>query len=197
MLTTMKELVLASASPRRKALLLDLGVHFTQMAADIDENFGQGEDPEEHVLRLATEKCTRVMEQFPARWVLAADTIVYMGNDIFGKPESNEQALDTLMLLSGKTHNVATAFRLGCLHLDIQYAETVITEVSFAPFTENEARAYVQTGEPNDKAGAYGIQGMGGVFVRKLRGSYSNVVGLPLWEVITALNKYGIVITKC
>jgi len=115
---------------------------------------------------------------------------------ILGKPQSDSQAVQTLMLLSGKIHSVATALCISWRKYQVFHEQTVVTQVEFSGITEETAKAYVKTGESRDKAGAYGIQGRGGALVKELRGSYSNVVGLPLNELIAALTKYGIVKTK-
>ena len=196
MFKTVERLVLASASPRRQQYLRDLGLDFEISAAEIDEKPGTREAPDKYVLRMAEEKALAVMVNFQESWVLAADTIVFIEKDILGKPASEEEAVRFLMRLSDKKHRVATSFCLTCLQKQVLYSETVKTDVWFAPFTEKQAAAYVRTGEPMDKAGAYGIQGKGAFLVKKIQGSYSNVVGLPLSELVAVMNKYGIVKTK-
>ncbi len=185
-------LILASASPRRKAFLEDLGLVFSVQAANIDESGRQGEDPSSFVRRIAFEKAAAVATSHPGAWILAADTVVVLGKTILGKPEGSEDAVAMLLHLAGQQHEVWTGF---CLR---DGAATVVqrqirTLVRFRQFTEEACRAYVQCGEPLDKAGAYGIQGVGGFLVAGIEGSYSNVVGLPLAEVTEEMEKLGII----
>lgn len=186
-------MILASGSPRRQAYLEDMGIDFKVLVADIDESPIAGEQPRSYVCRLGRRKAMEVMKKNTQTWVLAADTIVSLDDKILGKPKSVEEAVNTLLLLSGRVHEVATAFCLGCKDKSILHEECVVTKVRFAPFTEDVARVYVDTGEPFDKAGGYGIQGRGAFLVSGVEGSYSNVVGLPLYEVIAALQKHKIV----
>ncbi|MEE4242060.1 MAG: Maf family protein [Desulfopila sp.] len=191
-----EKIVLASASPRRQAYFEKMGIDFDVVAARIDETPFTAEKPVDYVARMARCKYDEVSRRFPHRWVITADTIVFLDTEILGKPVDDEDAIRTLLLLSGKTHTVATAFKLGCSSLDICHEETVETLVRFFHIPAETASAYVATGEPADKAGAYGIQGKGAFLVKEIKGSYSNVVGLPLGEVLAVLSKYGIVKTK-
>ncbi len=186
---------MASASPRRRALLENIGLKFDVFAAGIDETPRPPEEPCVYAARMAREKAEKVMEKFPRRYVLSADTVVYKENTLFDKPVSSADAVRILMQLRGGVHQVTTAFVLG-RHGGSVHEELVVTRVGFDDFSEQVAIAYAETGEPDDKAGAYGIQGKGGVLVRELHGSYSNVVGLPLSQVVAALSKYGIVNTN-
>ncbi len=193
MLRTMKELVLASESPRRKRFLHELGLSFIVCPAEIDELPAAGEGADEYVLRMARQKAEQAGLKYPSAWILSADTIVTIDNELLGKPSSPEEAVAMLMRLSGRTHEVQTGY---CLMSRIE--ETCIldsrkTAVRFAPFAEDLARAYVLTGEPMDKAGSYGIQGRGGLLVEAVNGSYSNVVGLPMAEIILLLQKKGVI----
>lgn len=190
-----KRFILASASPRRRALLENIGLEFDIFAAGIDETPWPQEEPCAYAARMAREKAQTVMAMFPQQYVLAADTVVYRKDTLFDKPSSPADALRILMQLRGRGHQVTTAFAIGKLG-DCNHEEMVCTRVVFGDFPEQVAIAYVETGEPDDKAGAYGIQGKGGVLVRELHGSYSNVVGLPLCQVLAALSKYGIVKTN-
>ncbi|SDS88990.1 septum formation protein [Halopseudomonas xinjiangensis] len=181
---------LASASPRRKALLEQIGVPVTVMPCDIDETVQAGEEASVYVERMAREKaeaaCSRVSDQV----VVAADTVVVCGDRVLGKPADREQALATLRLLSGNQHRVMTAVavRLGQRHRLIR----VDTRVHFRTLGEAEMSAYWDTGEPADKAGSYAIQGRGAVFVERIDGSYSAVVGLPLMETAAVLAGFGV-----
>ena len=196
MYTTMERVILASASPRRRGYVRQLGIDFDVVVAEIDETPDIGESPINYVGRMARMKNGEVQQTNPERCIIAADTIVFLGDAIFGKPRSEAEAVQTLMLLSGKVHSVATALCITWQKYRIVHEQTVVTQVEFSAITKETARAYVATGESRDKAGAYGIQGRGGALVKELRGSYSNVVGLPLNELVGALSKYGIVTTK-
>jgi len=191
MFNTLQSLVLASGSPRRRRMLAELGLDFTLAVADIAEVAQPGESPAGMAQRLAGEKAAAVAFRHPASWVLAADTVVARAGRILGKPADPEDAAAMLAALSGQWHTVWTGFALR-RGRDV-LAEVVATEVRFAELTAPLIRAYVATGEPLDKAGAYGIQGRGGLLVKEIRGSYSNVVGLPLAEVIAALTARAII----
>lgn len=196
MFTTIERILLASASPRRQGYLRQLGIDFDVAIPEVDESPCDGESPCSYVERMAKLKNDTIRQINPNRWVMAADTIVFIDNVILGKPGSEQEAIDTLLYLCGKTHEVATAFCLSSEKRQVVHQETIVTSVEFTVFSEEIARAYVLTGESGDKAGSYGIQGTGGFLVKQLQGSYSNVVGLPLTEVIAAFTKYGIVKTK-
>jgi len=190
---TDNRLILASASPRRKEMLENLGLEFEVLAADIAEAVQAGEKPQEFVSRTALEKAVDIAVNHPDAWVLGADTIVVHEKEILGKPADAQDALKMLMRLSGRMHRVYTGFCLRREQDDLSASRVIATEVYFAAFTEKTAKSYVETGEPLDKAGAYGIQGCGGVLVEKINGSYSNVVGLPLAEIIRELLRYKVI----
>ncbi len=193
MFITKKKLHLASASPRRQGFLEILGINYHKTVVDIDERPQGEEAPLDYVKRIAQLKYTAAAENHQSDWILAADTIVYRDKVIFGKPGSPDEAVRILLLLSDKKHHVATTFCLGCKNNNSFHCQTVISEVEFINVTKEAALAYVNTGEPLDKAGAYGIQGIGAMFVKRLQGSYTNVVGLPLSEVVSVLCHHGIV----
>lgn len=188
-------LVLASASPRRRELLLQLmpTLKLHILPADIDERLIVAEAGTDRVLRLAQAKAAAVVANLPIEFqnypVLAADTEVVLAGLPLGKPESACHAVELLEQLSGQSHQVTTAVQLIKGKLALQ--ALVTTEVSFKHLTKAEIVAYVATGEPMDKAGDYGIQGLGAAFVTGIKGSYSNVVGLPLEMVYLQLNKLG------
>ena len=190
---TISSLILASASPRRKTLLQDLGLEFEIIEAQVEEQPRAGEKPEEFVRRTACDKTGAVAREKAASWVLGADTVVVHENRVLGKPEDAAQALSVLQSLAGQNHVVHTGFCLENVKEQVSVSRVVTTEVSFFPFSEEIAAAYVATGEPLDKAGAYGIQGCGGFLVERIHGSYSNVVGLPLAEVIRELLLYKVI----
>lgn len=189
------QLVLASGSPRRRELLLGLGLKLHVRAADIDETPLANESPRDLVARLARCKASAVHARLRAESagfelpVLGADTIVVMDGDVLGKPRDRDEALGMLDRLSGSTHEVLTGVAL--VHDTVQLAVSR-SQVRFRTIDAAEAEAYWATGEPCDKAGAYGIQGIGGIFVASLEGSYSGVMGLPVAETETLLLKAGV-----
>ncbi len=190
---TVCPLILASASPRRQRFLRELGLAFTVVPAAVDEQNRPGEGPEEYVLRLAGEKALAVAVHHDQACILAADTIVVLAGEILGKPADAAHAEAMLGKMSGTWHEVWTAYCL-CRQSDrLMVKQAVCTRVLFRPLTADLCRAYVLTGEPLDKAGSYGLQGRGGFLVEKIDGSYSNVIGLPVAEVITDLLRFGMI----
>jgi septum formation protein len=184
-------LILASGSPRRKFLLNDLGLQLIIVPADVREIPHHKEDPESFSKRMAEEKAGIVSFRYPEQWVLGADTVVVFKGKIMGKPNSLKEAKKFLRLLSGETHRVITGFCLKNRARNHSHIKSVSTRVNFKPLSAQEIDWYVQTGEPLDKAGAYAIQGKGAFCVKKIQGSYTNVVGLPVTEVWEALKKYA------
>jgi septum formation protein len=179
-------LTLASASPRRRELLEQLGFRLDVRPAHADESSYPGEAPDAYVLRVAQEKARAVH----GRTVLGADTAVVVAGAILGKPTDEDDARRMLRALSATTHQVLTGV---CVRADgLEQATTVTSEVSFGTLTDAQIDWYVSTGEPLDKAGAYAIQGIAGAFVRELRGSVTNVVGLPLTETLDLLRAAGV-----
>jgi septum formation protein len=193
MFQTLAPLILASGSPRRRKFLSELGLVFTVGSADLDESSRPGELPGELVCRLAGEKAAVVAVEHPKAWVIGADTVVVLGGAILGKPADQAEALAMLGRLNGRTHQVWSGVAITNLHSRVSRAFAVCTEVSFAETASAVLAAYVATGEPLDKAGAYGIQGQGVFLVDSIRGSYSNVVGLPLPELLGQLLELGII----
>jgi len=190
--------ILASKSPRRNELLRQMGFDFEVIPSRVAENFVQTESPEEHVIRLAEAKAKDVALENPDRWVIAADTIVYINGSVLGKPKDRGEAVQMLRRLSGQEHWVLTGFFVCHLEKTKSDKEAVQTAVKVKGLTPNEIDWYVQTGEPFDKAGGYAIQGMGAFMIESIRGSYTNVVGLPLCELIQMLNRLGaITISEC
>ncbi len=192
----MTELLLASGSPRRKELLDQIGVHYQTASMDIDESVLENEVPHDYVVRLAREKAQAGINGHPDMVVLAADTTVVVSGNILGKPEDENDARRMLKLLTGSTHHVLTGIAVatiaqGELRLESQ---VVSTEVYFSNISEQEIEQYIQTGEPMGKAGAYGIQGKASLFVERIEGSYSNVVGLPLAETGKLLERFNIAV---
>ena len=186
----MAELVLASGSPRRKSLLSDLDVDFIVVPADVDESSLVGEAAKTYVARVATLKAQTVRESYPNVVVLAADTTVDRDGEILAKPVDAAAAASMLRSLSGREHFTHTAVCVA--HGDLVDTVVVSTAVTFRSLATEEIDWYVRTGEPLDKAGAYGIQGRAAAFVSSISGSVSNVVGLPLAETIELLRKAGV-----
>jgi septum formation protein len=188
------QIILASASPRRKELLDQIKVTYEVHPVDLDESPLPNEAPLDYVKRLAAEKSAACLAQLKTEIpVLAADTAVILGDVIMGKPKDQADAMAMLTQLSGKTHQVYSAISLR----GREHSLTVsITEVTFRRLTEREMLDYWHSGEPVDKAGSYAIQGMGGMFVESIKGSFSGVVGLPLFETAELLSKHGIELFK-
>lgn len=184
-------LILASASPRRKDLLDAMGVEFDIHVTDIDETRQESEAAEDFVTRLAREKARAAQQALagPNIAVLAADTIVVQGEEVFGKPQNKEHAIRIWQQLSGAKHQVMTAVAL-MVH-DKLSVRLNVTNVEFGVIGIEQMQAYWASGEPQDKAGAYAIQGLASAWVKLLHGSYSNVVGLPLHDVNELLNTIG------
>lgn len=185
-------LILASASPRRRELLDQLGVCYTCDPAHIDETQRVGEGPSDYVQRMAQEKAQTVAARYPAPAfaVLAADTAVVIDDTVLGKPRDRVDALGMLARLSGRRHAVLTA--ICCMGATGMHCALVETAVEFVTLSREICEAYLDTTEPWDKAGAYGIQGLAGAFVHAIQGSYSSVVGLPLCETWQLLSANGI-----
>ncbi len=176
-------LILASASPRRRELLQQLGLEFTVRPAQIDESPHDEEKASDYVLRLAREKAHAVAEsadRVEGELVLAADTVVSVDDALLGKPEDEDDARRMLRMLSGRIHEVLTGVALCDIDRGLQLAKLHTTRVHFKELSDAEIDWYVATGEPSDKAGGYAIQGHAAIFVEGIGGSYSNVVGLPL-----------------
>lgn len=189
----LEPLVLASASPRRRELLSSMGIRMDVIPSHVEESEGGGGTPLELVERWAREKAEAVASAFRDSWVLAADTIVVLEGKIFGKPQNPEHAAAMLKDLSGKTHWVTSAFCLRHASRGLVHLASVSTAVHFRRLSGAEISAYVRTGECLDKAGAYGIQGLGTFLVRAIEGSYTNVVGLPLCETLECLMDHGVI----
>ena len=185
------QVILASASPRRLALLQQIGIEATVCPADFDEVSGSAVQAEDIVLANAVGKCQAVVKiKGDSLPVIAADTVVVAEGVILGKPQDAEDAIVMLKQLSGKTHKVLTGIAVS--YAGEMLAEVCETKVVFRDLTDEEIKKYVATGEPLDKAGAYGIQGKGAVLVEKIDGCYNNVVGLPLTRMQLILAKLGV-----
>lgn len=186
------QIYLASSSPRRQELLHQMGVSFTVIPQFVEEEHKPNESPEDFVKRLALEKaCDGYARQSQCAWpVLGSDTAVVLGKDILGKPENKEQAIKMLLNLSGQTHQVMTAVALKTEQQS--QVSLSVSDVSFTTLNREICEQYWQTGEPKDKAGSYAIQGKGALFINHINGSYSGVMGLPIYETSLLLKKFGI-----
>lgn len=187
----MNDLILASGSPRRKDMLTAAGYSFRVIVPDVDESNHDNLPPEELVTDLARRKGLAISPEYPRAIVLSADTVVVREGEILGKPGSEAEAVRMLSSLSGRTHEVLTGY---CLARDTRIVKlaAVTTQVTFRILTKAQVVAYAAAGSPLDKAGAYGIQDLGGSLVKEIRGSYTNVVGLPLAEVVEELGRLGV-----
>ena len=188
----MRNMILASASPRRSSMLLEAGFEFMVSPSPYEEEFYEGLSPEDLALTLSAHKAAPVASDNPDAVVLAADTLVVLDDMVLGKPDNEAHASQMLSALSGREHRVVTGFTVECASEGKTVSRSVSTLVKFKPLTQEEIRAYVATGEPMDKAGAYGIQGKGASLVESVDGDYLNVVGLPLEEVIAVLKDFDI-----
>ena len=184
-------LILASASPRRQELLASAGISFETIPSEADEGTHEGESPGEYVRRLAREKAADVAAKHRHRWVLAADTIVVIDDSILGKPRDLPEAREMLERLSGREHRVMTGYCILHCSSGKTREGRVITRVRFKSLSPEEINWYLDTGEPFDKAGAYAVQGKAAFMVKEISGSYTNVVGLPLCEVVEDLRELG------
>lgn len=180
-------IILASASPRRTELMELAGIEFSVVPADICEDVLPGEAPADHVLRLSREKADAVAATHDGRFFIGADTIVVLDGAILGKPADEADALRMLSALSGRNHEVITGFTVFDKISGIHISRSVCTEVTFKKLEEKEIAAYIASGCPMDKAGAYAIQGGAVHFVRSINGSYTNVIGLPMTELYEVL----------
>jgi septum formation protein len=186
-----KRLILASDSPRRKVLLEQVGLVIDVVPSGIEETAKKGEDPENRVVRLARQKAACVANRFRDRWVLGADTIVLIDTRILGKPHHPDEAKEMLSLLGGRDHWVLTGYAIARRDRAILVSRIEETRVRLKPLSPEEIEWYVQTGEPLGKAGGYAIQGVGCFMVEEVEGSYTNVVGLPVCQVLESLRTLG------
>lgn len=187
------QIVLASASPRRRELLTRIGLEISVIPADVDETVLPGELAEAHVKRLSLAKAEAVAERsdVDGRWFIGSDTVVVRDDVILGKPADAADAAAMLRSLAGRSHRVVSGYAVVDREQNTVEAHAVVTRVTFRELTDAEIAGYIATGEPDDKAGAYGIQGIGACLVTSIDGSYTNVVGLPLCEVVETLERMG------
>ncbi|MGD8255210.1 MAG: Maf family protein [Syntrophobacterales bacterium] len=184
--------ILASGSPRRRELLQQLGFSFRVIPSSLEETNQSGMEPRRHATYYALEKAKEVAQHHPRHWVLAADTIVVVDEAILGKPVNATEASVMLSRLSGRSHQVITGVSLVHADHGVEERQAVETEVFMRRLSAADIEGYIATGEPMDKAGAYGIQGIGGCLIQRIEGSYSNVVGLPLCETVELLRRHRV-----
>ncbi|MDQ1329927.1 MAG: dTTP/UTP pyrophosphatase [Thermodesulfobacteriota bacterium] len=185
-------LILASKSARRRYLLKQAGLSFSVIPSGFDESSVPVSSPGEYVRILAESKAEDIADKYPESWVIGADTVVVINGKILGKPSSRTDARSMLKSLSGQTHEVLTGYCICCRAKGRLFSETIKTDVLFKNLSGDEIEWYIHTKEPFDKAGAYAIQGLGTFLVKSVNGSYTNVVGLPVCEVIEFLIKEGL-----
>jgi septum formation protein len=189
-----KPIILASSSPRRQELLRQIGIPFRTMPSDVDEGILAGESPEKYAVRVALDKASSVASQVKSGIVIGADTIVVLRDEVLGKPADARDAVRMLSMLSGKMHRVITGLAVVDVATETVKTASAVTRVWFHPLSHETIESYVATGEPLDKAGAYGIQERGAVFVERVDGCYFNVVGLPLSLLMGLLRDMDIAI---
>ena len=185
-----KQLILASSSPRRQELLTQVNIPYTVRKADTDESQITTNDPVEKVTQLAALKGNETPILHEDDVILSADTVVSYQHDIFGKPENKQDAMRMLSTLSGSTHTVYTGVMIRSMNRSVNFVEKA--DVEFWPLTDSEINWYASTEEPSDKAGAYGIQAMGAMFVKKITGDYFTIMGLPISRVYQELKQFSI-----
>jgi len=190
---TAKKIILASASPRRQTFLRELGLEFTVDPASIDETPFPQEPAVDFVQRMATAKAEAIAGLHPKAFVIGADTIISFQGEILGKPKDASDALRILQRLQGTSHEVITALSLCCIKEKLSTTIVRTTRVTFGNFSKETLTAYIQSGEPMDKAGAYAIQGQGGFLVQEINGSCSNVIGLPMNDLVTLLLTHRVI----
>ena len=192
----MSRIYLASTSPRRVELLRSLGLEFSVLPVEVSESYSTEESPRLYVQRMARQKALQGAEGLTEGLVIAADTVVVIDDTVLGKPQTRDDAARMLGLLQGKVHRVISGVALCCARTRRCLTDAEETEVKFAAMTDEEVQWYISTGEPLDKAGAYGVQGKGAVFIEWVRGSYSNVVGLPLRLLYLLAQQLGYPLTS-
>lgn len=188
----MKQIILASASPRRKKLLEQIGLSIKVVPSDIDEKLNPRLKPKAQAETLSLEKAEIVAAKYPDSIIIAADTLVYTNGNILGKPKNMEEAKRMIQKLQGKTHSVITGFTIYHKASKKIVTDSAETKVTFRKLKDTEIKNYLKKEKPLDKAGGYGVQGIGVVLVETINGDYSNVVGLPLGKIIPTLKKYGV-----
>ncbi len=188
----MKKIILASASPRRKELLEQIGLEFKVDPSNCEEFMDSSLEPHELARSLSLQKAEEVAKRYPNSIIIAADTFIVFGHMLMGKAHNNNEAREMLAILNGNAHSVITGFTIIDTDDDKTISDAVETKLWFRSLTEQEIDSYVKSGEPLGKAGAYAIQGLGSVIVERIEGDYSNVVGLPLGVLAQTLKEFGV-----
>jgi septum formation protein len=188
----MRKIILASASPRRKEILANTGLKFTVCSSNYEEDLALAKEPRALARFLSRKKAEDVVQKYSDAIVIAADTFIVFKNELLGKPSDPDDARRMLKMLSGKVHEVITGFTIIDSKSKKKVSRSIETKVYFKKITMTEINAYVRSGEPLDKAGAYAIQGLGAVFIDKIEGDFFNVVGLPICALAESLKKFGI-----
>jgi len=186
-------LILASSSPRRREMLQSVGLNFKIVPSHVNEENLVAENPRQHVKRLSRDKAMAIATKFKNAWVLGADTIVVIDGDILGKPSSGREAKMMLKKLSGREHKVFTGYSLVHMKTEVCATGVVQSSVKFKTISRDEMNWYIACDEPYDKAGGYALQGKGAYFIESIRGSYTNVIGLPLCEVLETLKRFKVI----
>ena len=192
----MKKIILASASPRRKEILKVTGLDFIVCASNYEEDFNLSLKPRELARFLSRIKAEAVAHKYDKSIIIAADTFIVLKNRLLGKPHTEKEAEKMLKMLNGKEHSVITGFTIMDTGTSKMLSKSVETKVHFKKLSGEEISAYVRSKEPLDKAGAYAIQGLGAVFIKKIDGDFFNVMGLPLYAVTESLKKFGVDVLK-
>ncbi len=187
-----RKIILASSSDRRKDLLTRLGINFTAMPSNIDERGYDKESPSEYVKQISLDKAAKVAGFVEDALIIAADTIVVYNEKILGKPKNENDAFDMIKFLNNTNHKVYTGLAIISADDKMHYIDYDMTEVYMRKIDDDEIERYIKTGEPMDKAGSYGIQGKGGIFVEKILGSYFTVMGLPIHKLSLALKSFSV-----
>jgi septum formation protein len=188
----MKKIILASASPRRKEILQKTGVPFIVDESSYEEDNGAGMKPPELAVSHSLGKAMDIAPKYTDAIIISADTIVVLGKKVFGKPKNKIDAAAMLSSLSGKVHTVITGFTILDTATGKRFSKAIESRVYFRKLSSDEIAAYIRSKEPMDKAGAYGVQGLGATIVRRIEGDFFNVMGLPLCELVIALKKFGV-----
>ena len=188
-----KKIILASASPRRKELLKLIGLTFEVIPSDVEENIENESFSPELIENLAAEKAADIAKKiiYPAI-IIGSDTVVLIDNKVLGKPKDKKDAFNMLKMLSGNTHQVISAIAVIDTETGKVFKDSVVSDVTFKQLSDEEINAYIETGEPMDKAGAYAIQGFAGMFVKSINGCYSNIVGISVFKLAEMLKEFGV-----
>ncbi|XLQ20591.1 MAG: Maf family protein [Candidatus Moraniibacteriota bacterium] len=188
----MKKIILASSSPRRKELLKNIGLNFNVVSSDYMEDMTLDMKPTELAKYLSLGKAQDVAKNHINTIIIAADTFVVLNDDLLGKPHTEEKAFEMLQKINGQTLEVITGYTIIDTSMKYSISKAVTTKIFIKKLTDDEIKSYIKTGEPLDKAGAFAIQGYGSIFIKEIQGSYTNVIGLPIYSLAESLKKFGV-----